>query len=150
MSAKLLNLAQVPKSICPKSILEKRWLFLSAKIKAVDIREEYEELDKDKLLDELVDKVLEIDKLKRKLRKYENPHTPPSKQGFDKPQAQGLSVGRKPGKVYKHERTTRPKDKVNAPPVTVTANFNPSTGNTNIVETGYYIEKTITDEIGRA
>ena len=29
--------------------------------------------------------------------------------------------------------------------MTVTANFNPSNGNTNIVETGYYIEKTITD-----
>ncbi len=118
---------------------------MSAKIKAADIREEYEEFDKNKLLDELIDKVLEIDKLKRKLRKYENPHTPPSKQGFDKPQAQGLPVGRKPGKVYKHERTTRPKDKVNTPPVTVTIGFNPSNGNTDIVETGCYIERTITD-----
>jgi len=62
---------------------------LSAKIRTAEIRKEYEELDKDKLLDEVVDKVLEIKKLKRKLRKYENPNTPPSKQGFDKPQAQG-------------------------------------------------------------
>src|SRR3989339_845335 len=113
------------------------------KIKSTDIRKEYEELEKDKLLDEVVDLVLEIEKLKRKLRKYENPHTPSSKQGFDKPQAQGLTVGRKPGKTYVHERTTRPKDKVNTPPVTVTIDFNPSNGNTNIVETGCYIEKTI-------
>ena len=118
---------------------------MSAKIRAADIREKYEELDKDEILDEVVDLVLENEKLKRKLRKYENPHTPSSKQGFDKPQAQGLPVGRKPDKVYNHERTTRPKDKANTPPVTVTADFNPSNGNTNIVETGYYIEKTITD-----
>ena len=118
---------------------------MSAKIRAAEIREDFEDKSKDELLDEVVDKVLEIEKLKRKLRKYENPHTPPSKQGFDKPQAQGLPVGRKPGKVYKHERTTRPKDKVNTPPVTVTIDFNPSNGNTNIVETGCYIEKTITD-----
>ena len=118
---------------------------MSAKIRTAEIRKEYEELDKDKLLDEVVDLVLENEKLKRKLKKYENPHPPPSKQGFDKPQAQGLPVGRKPGKAYNHERTTRPKDKANTPPVTVTADFNPSNGNANIVETGCYIERTITD-----
>lgn len=115
------------------------------KIKSADIRKEYEELEKDKLLDEVVDLVLENEKLKRKLRKYENPHTPSSKQGFDKPQAQGLPVGRKPGKIYNHRRTTRPKDIPNNPPVTVTADFNPSNGNTNIVKTGFYIERIITD-----
>ena len=47
---------------------------MSAKIKSADIRKEYEELEKDKLLDEVVDLVLENDKLKRKLRKYENHH----------------------------------------------------------------------------
>ncbi len=115
------------------------------KIKASEIRKKYEELEKDKLLDEFVDLFLENDKLKRKLRKYENPHTPPSKQGFEKPQAKGLPVGRKPGKVYNHERTTRPRDTPNTPPVVVTAEFNPSNGSTNIVETGFYIEKIITD-----
>ena len=118
---------------------------MSAKIKANDIRKEYEELEKDELLDEVVDKVLEIEKLKRKLKRYENPHTPSSKQGFDKPEAQGLTVGRKKGKRYVHERTTRPIDIPNAPPVTVTADINPSTGNPNIAETGYYIERIITD-----
>ena len=36
---------------------------MSAKIRAADIRTEYEDLDKDKLLDEVVDKVLENDLL---------------------------------------------------------------------------------------
>jgi transposase len=118
---------------------------LSAKIKAADIRKDFEDKSKDELLDEVVDKVLEIEKLKRKLRKYENPHTPPSKQGFEKPEAQGLPVGRKPGKIYNHERATRPIDIPNTPPVMVTADINPSNGSYNIRETGFYIEKIITD-----
>ncbi len=118
---------------------------MSAKIRTDDIRKKYEDLDKDKVLDELVDKVLEIEKLKRKLRKYENPHTPSSKQGFDKPQARGLAVGRKPGKLYTHKRTTRPRDTPNTPSVTVTTDVNPSSGNSNIIETGDYIERVITD-----
>lgn len=138
-------MVQVPRSIYPKNIWERGLLFLSAKIRAGDIRKEYEGLPKDEILDELVDKVLENEKLKRKLRKYENPHTPPSKQGFEKPEAKGLPVGRKPGKAYIHERTTRPKDKPNTPPVTVKASFNPSNGSKNIAETGFYIERTITD-----
>ena len=67
------------------------------KLNADAIRKEYEDLSKDEILDEVVDKVLEIERLKRKLRKYENPHTHSSKQGFDKPQAEGLTVGRKVG-----------------------------------------------------
>lgn len=118
---------------------------MSLKIRAADIRKDYEEFDKDKILDELVDSKLEIEKLKRKLRKYENPNTPPSKQGFDKPEAKGIPVGRKKGKAYNHDRTTRPKDTPNTPPITVTADFNPSNGNTNIAKTGFYIERIITD-----
>ena len=115
------------------------------KIKAADIRKDFEDKSKDELLDDVVDKVLEIEKLKKKLKKYENSNTPPSKQGFDKPQAQGLPVGRKPGKTYDHKRTTRPQDTPNTLPVTVTAEFNPTNGSTNIVETGYFIERVITD-----
>ena len=118
---------------------------MSAKIRATAVRKKYEDLDKDKILDEVVDLVLEIDRLKRKLRKYENPHTPSSKQGFDKLHAQGLPVGRKKGKKYTHKRTTRPIDIPNTPPVTVTATVNPSNGNSNIAETGFYIERIITD-----
>ena len=115
------------------------------KIKTAEVRKKYEDLEKEKLLDEVVDLVLENEKLKRKLKKYENPHTPSSKQGFDKPQAQGLPVGRKPGKVYNHERATRQADMPNTPPITVTTDINPSNGNKNIAETGYYIERIITD-----
>lgn len=118
---------------------------MSAKIKVSEIKEEYEDLSKDELLDEVVDLVLENEKLKRKLKKYENPHTPSSKQGFDKPKAQGIPVGRKKGKIYNHKRSTRPKDKPNTPPITVTADFNPSNENMNIEETGYFIERIITD-----
>ena len=41
---------------------------MSAKIRAAEIREDFEDKSKDELLDEVVDKVLEIEKLKRKLR----------------------------------------------------------------------------------
>jgi hypothetical protein len=118
---------------------------LSAKINAAEIRKKYEDLEKEKLLDELVDREVELEKLKRKLRKYENPHTPSSKQGFEKVQAQGIPVGRKPGKEYHYTRTTRPRDTPNSPPVMVTATCNPSNGNTNIVETGFHKERIITD-----
>jgi len=118
---------------------------LSAKIKVAEVRKKYEELDKENLLDEVVDLVLENEKLKRKLKKYENPHTPPSKQGFDKPQAQGIPVGRKKGKKYNHPRTTRPIDTPNTPSVTVTTDVNPFNGNPHIVETGYYLDRIITD-----
>lgn len=117
---------------------------MSAKIKAGELRKEYEELDKDKLLDELVDKVLEIDRLKRKLRKYENPHTPSSKQGFDKPQAQGIRVGRKLGKKTGHTGKTRECDKPTLT-IEVTTAINPSNGSKNIRNTGEYEERIITD-----
>lgn len=115
------------------------------KIQTAEVRKKYEELDKDKLLDEVVDLFIENEKLKRKLKKYDNSNTPSSKQGFDRPEAKGLPVGRKAGKVYNHKRTTRPRDIPNTPSVIVTADFNPVNGNTNIVETGFCIEKIITD-----
>ncbi len=110
-----------------------------------DFKGKYKDTDKDEVLDEFYELYREHEKLKRKLRKYENPHTPSSKQGFDKPEAQGLPVGRKIGKNYMHERTTRPKDTPNTPAIIVTADVNPSNGNSNIAETGYYIERIITD-----
>ena len=117
---------------------------MSARIKVGDIRKEYEELEKNELLDEVVDKVLEIEKLKRKLRKYENPHTPSSKQGFDKPQARGIPVGRKLGKKSGHGGKTRVKDKPSQT-IKVIASINPSNGSKNIVKTGEYEERIITD-----
>jgi hypothetical protein len=65
---------------------------LSAKIK-IELKKKYEDLSKEELLDELVDKILEneklrkeknklekeTEKLRKKLRFYENPNTPPSR-----------------------------------------------------------------------
>ena len=114
-------------------------------LKLDHVKDKYKDEDRDNIINDLFEALKEIEKLKRKLRKYENPHTPPSKQGFDKPQAQGLPVGRKIGKNYVHERTTRPKDIPNTPAVTVTADVNPSNGSYNIKKTGYYVERIITD-----
>lgn len=117
---------------------------MSAKIKCSEIRKQYEGLDKDTILDEVVDLVLENEKLKRKLRKYENPHTPPSKQGFDKPQAQGIPVGRKLGSKSGHEGKTREGDQPTAT-IDVRATVNPANGSTNIIRTGECEERIITD-----
>jgi len=117
---------------------------LSAKIKAGDVRKEFEGLEKDKLLDEVVDLVLENDKLKRKLRKYENPHTPSSKQGFDRPQAQGIQVGRKLGKKTDHKGKTR-EEYTPTLTIEVTTAINPSNGSKNIRKTGEYEDRVITD-----
>lgn len=45
----------------------------------IELCSQYKDKSKEDLLDELIDSKIEIEKLKRKLRKYENPHTPPSK-----------------------------------------------------------------------
>lgn len=45
----------------------------------IGLLSKYEDKSREDLLDELIDSKIEIEKLKRKLRKYENPHTPPSK-----------------------------------------------------------------------
>ena len=46
----------------------------------IELSSQYQERSKEELLDELVDSKIEIEKLKKKLRRYENPHTPPSKE----------------------------------------------------------------------
>ena len=123
---------------------------MSAKIKA-SIREKYEDFDKDKILDDLVDKVIENEKLKKEkeklekeLKKYKNAHTPSSKLRFEKPQAKGLPVGRREGKKSNHVGKTRPQD-TPTHTIWVKAEKNPITGNTNIVETGEVVEAVITD-----
>src|SRR3989338_8200669 len=42
-------------------------------------KQDYLGKSKDELIEDLFEKIRENEKLKRKLRKYENPHTPPSK-----------------------------------------------------------------------
>ncbi len=61
----------------------------------------YEDKSREEILDELIDNLIEMEKLKKKLRRYENPHTPPSK---DERKSRtnfvsktGLSVGKKTG-----------------------------------------------------
>jgi len=114
-------------------------------MKLIILAKSLDEKSKEDLIKDYIELYKENEKLKRKLRKYDNPNTPSSKKGFDKPQAQGIPVGRKAGKNYKHHRTTRPADIPNTPPITVTAEINPSNGSKNIIETGYYIDRVITD-----
>jgi hypothetical protein len=82
----------------------------------IKIKKQYEELSKDELLDKLVDKILELNKLKKEkeklekeLKKYKNANTPSSQKKFTKVQPQGLNVGRKKGKKTKHKEKTRAK-----------------------------------------
>jgi len=67
----------------------------------VGLIDDYNKKSKDELVEEVVDKIIEIEKLRRKLRRYENPHTPPSK---DERKSRtnfisltGLAVGKKNG-----------------------------------------------------
>ncbi len=80
-------------------------------VKAAEIKEEFEDLSKEELLDKLVDEIIENDKLKKKLRRYENPHTPPSKDvrisRSNFISITGLSVGKKTG----YKGATRDKKK---------------------------------------
>ena len=80
-------------------------------VKAAKIKEEFEDLSKEELLDKLVDEIIENDKLKKKLRRYENPHTPPSKDvrisRSNFISITGLSVGKRTG----YKGATRDKKK---------------------------------------
>ncbi|MBI2523182.1 IS66 family transposase [Candidatus Woesearchaeota archaeon] len=108
------------------------------------ISKELSKKSKKEIIDEYIELYLEKEKLEKELKKYKNPHTPSSKNSFDKPQAQGLRVGRKEGKKSGHKGKTRAKDAPNNT-VEVTTDFNPKTGNKNIKPTGYVEEVTITD-----
>ena len=46
----------------------------------IEVSSQHKDKSREEILDELVDKIIEIEKLKKKLRRYENPHTPPSKE----------------------------------------------------------------------
>jgi transposase len=67
----------------------------------VSMIDEYNKKSKDELVEEVVDSKIEIEKLKRKLRRYENPHTPPSKEvrktRTNFVSITGLAVGKKTG-----------------------------------------------------
>lgn len=115
-----------------------------SKIK-IKLKNSLEDKSKEELIDDYIELYLEKKKLEKELNKYKNPHTPSSKKKFDKPLALGLKVGRKAGKKSNHRGATRPSDSPNTPLVIVEAEVNPSNGNSNIMETGFYLERTITD-----
>ncbi len=79
----------------------------------VSLIDDYKNKPKDELVEEVVDKIIEIEKLKKKLRRYENPHTPPSK---DERKSRtnfvsitGLAVGKRTGykgATRKQKKTT--------------------------------------------
>lgn len=67
----------------------------------IEVKKNYEDMPKDELLDEVVELFIENEKLKRKLRKYENPPMAPSKDERKSRtkfvSKRGLSVGKKTG-----------------------------------------------------
>lgn len=67
----------------------------------IELSSGYEDKSREEILDELIDKIIEIEKLNRKLRRYENPHTPPSKDERESRTSfvskTGLAVGKRTG-----------------------------------------------------
>jgi transposase len=70
-------------------------------IKADSFKDKYKEKSKDEILEEFYEEYVKHEKLKRKLRRYENPHTPPSKDcrksNTTFVSKTGLAVGKKKG-----------------------------------------------------
>lgn len=73
-------------------------------------KQDLKKKSKDELVDELYDSLVEIDKLKRELRKYKNPNTPPSAHPHLKPAASKIIDVKmhKRGAPFNHKGTTRP------------------------------------------
>jgi transposase len=67
----------------------------------VDLIEDYQNKPKEELVEDVVDLIIENEKLKKKLRRYENPHTPPSnderKSRTNFISKTGLAVGKQTG-----------------------------------------------------
>lgn len=74
-------------------------------------RQDYKKKSKDELIDEIEDVLNENDRLKRELRKYKNPNTPPSAHPHLKPNTQGVKTSGKRGAPKGHTGTTRPRRK---------------------------------------
>jgi len=113
--------------------------------------DKYKDKTKKELIRELYDRYVKEEKLKeekekleKELHKYKNAHTPSSQKRFEKVHVEGLKVGRKKGKKSHHKGKTREKEK-EYKLVEVTADFNPSNGNTNIKPLGYFEKFTVVD-----
>ena len=87
------------------------------KLKAESFKEKFKDKSKDEILDEMYENYVELEKLKKKLRWYENPHTPPSK---DERKSRtnfisitGLTVGKKTGYRGATRERKEPTDFIN-------------------------------------
>ena len=83
----------------------------------IELNSQHQEKSKEELLDEVVDLIIENEKLRKKLRRYENPHTPPSK---DERKSRtnfvsqtGLGVGKQTGYKGATREQKEPTDFVN-------------------------------------
>ena len=80
----------------------------------VNLVDDYKRKSKDELVEEVVDTRIELEKLKRKLRRYENPHTPPSKDSRKSETSfisqTGLAVGKTTGYKGATRKQKKPTD----------------------------------------
>ena len=86
-------------------------------IKTDSFKDKYKDKSKEEILDEFYEKYVESEKLKNKLRRYENPHTPPSKE-VRKSRTNfisetGLAVGKKTGYKGATRQLKEPNDFIN-------------------------------------
>ena len=83
----------------------------------IGLSSNYGDKSRDEILNELIDKIIEIEKLKKKLRRYENPHTPPSKEvrknRCNFVSITGLAVGKRTGYKGATRKKTTPTDFIN-------------------------------------
>ena len=83
----------------------------------VNLIDHYKKKSKDELVEEVVDKVIELEKLKKKIRRYENPHTPPSKDERTSRtnfvSKTGLAVGKRTGYKGATRKRKEPTDFIN-------------------------------------
>ena len=86
-------------------------------LKTESFKDKYKDKSKDEILDEFYEKYVEGEKLKNKLRRYENPNTPPSK---DERKSRtnfvsitGLAVGKKTGYKGATRKQKEPTDFIN-------------------------------------
>lgn len=86
-------------------------------IKTNSFKDKYKDKSKDEILDEFYEKYVEGEKLKNKLRKYENPNTPPSrderKSRTNFVSITGLAVGKKTGYKGATRKQKEPTDFIN-------------------------------------
>lgn len=82
------------------------------KINADSFKDEFKDKSKDEILEEMYRQYVELEKLKRKLRRYENPHTPPSKETRKNRtnfiSKTGLGVGKRTGYKGKTRKRKKP------------------------------------------